>query len=1785
MKLPTRLATALGIVVALTASTLAVPTAAVAAPNGAFTSVEFTKVADGYSLTNNPVDDSADNGIVAVRDFVGFRIQGNTSAAVSDATMTLSKPSCWVWESSVDENLNFNLDNGQTTGSVAHPDADTIVVTWSQAPSGTVLSQPFRAKAGEGCADGATWTPELVITDASGSYTQSLDPITVRSVASADIAIQAVGQASLEPNRWFGGGATEWGGTGGAGPALVQRWDVSLRPDSVAKTGYADPAGNISFTVAYSGPRSAFELPRAGSGGPNVQGSGCWVYVSPSATNNSQFYPSSSAQTVTITMKKSPACEAMLADNGNKLVIYSFTPQKVLEDNYGCSANLQATVAPTAGWQDQHGRSIADSDPSNNTASVPLTCQTVVYDSNWGSAYFTPKVADADLAAAYPENSTGHPIVAAAAQNEWSKLSSGTGNAAGYIGAGGTFTSESGLSPSAPKLSNLTNYHLWNPAVQQIDLAHFDQAVLGAMRPASSAPASRTLDPASYTKTCTTGYNGSNAADVATMNWVACDTLDPATISGIRFFRAGVFNGENFNTNFPASKLMFSQVPMKVVGNVGEVLPTRTIWQAAELARETSFDVSAQIIGNVLRIGKSAQESQVMPEGTIHYTLKPTVSTPAGVFLPGEVNSLTVVDQLDVGVQSVDLSDLDPFWTVSQQAADFGPDGVPYTADDVRGVVLTFTPAGAVSSDDVLPEIHYTATMGILLPPQAAPYSATVKNTAVVSADGMDPEVAANVNPKRHSASASVLAGTPEAAFFSKQLISDPIIEVEDEPAAWRVQWVNYNNYDLGQGTFVDVFPYQNDPRGSDFHGTLKLASLERIGSALQPGTQVQLSNADPASIGVAPANGANWQTIDPADPTTWPQNPSAIRVIIPNVEASTQGYGAIDLHFAAEGHRKNDVYHNDSSGLVYDPVQDRIISLGVRDADPVRVIASSIAGVAWVDKNADGIRQSDEALLPQVKVHLYRDGDTSTPFRTVTTDANGAYRFTQLHSSDYQVVFDVAQLKSMGYRLTEQKAGNDSTIDSDAQVDTGEVDQLTLPKENDVQHLDVGLIAIGLQAEISADASLTRSYAWSIDKRAVNEDSLTIDPASGAAQIDYEVVVTEGAASDSNAQLHGEVTVTNPSADKSYTFTATVSADGSGLVCVVANGQDRTIAASQTLVLQYSCTGAPGDDLDRTLSVRVAATDLDPVTGQPVEPATATTEVDYQLHEVDRTINVADAAVIAGNNQAVRDLGPYNWSAEGTEHLEQYSSQVTVPAGECLAVSNTATIAETQQSDAVALQICRPVDLEISKNVLTSMQRSYGWTISKRLTNPGVQLDDQGEATLNYEVVTTEGAADDAAWSMSGSVTVTNPNTYKSVDASLEDTADIGGGVLCTFAGGNTVTLGAGETRDFPYTCSFASEPAYTGVNTAVVTWTSDLPGTDQALVSAKSASGTADIQEADWQLTEFMKTVHVTDLVKVGGVAGADRSFGPYTWSAAGTEHTEAYAVDVKVPAGQCLAVDNAATLVETGGNAATQHLLCNEVPLVLNDAANASLLRDYGWSINKQLKNREAIANDRSPEQVNAEYSIVVTEGEMRETGYSLTGKLTLNNPNSFRSFIVSLENEIDISGLSCQLDRSTNIVVPAKGSTVVNYRCDGDPNGVLSGLHTVKVSGQNLSGFSHEQAITYTPRDINRTVQVTDDRYSFDPVWQIQWSAAGTEHRRDYSLGVQTKAGSCQSFTNTAQLSSGASSHTSVDICAPSKGSGGWLSNTGSNPGPMLAIAALLLAASLCFLAARNRRRQS
>ena len=110
---------------------------------------------------------------------------------------------------------------------------------------------------------------------------------------------------------------------------------------------------------------------------------------------------------------------------------------------------------------------------------------------------------------------------------------------------------------------------------------------------------------------------------------------------------------------------------------------------------------------------------------------------------------------------------------------------------------------------------------------------------------------------------------------------------------------------------------------------------------------------------------------------------------------------------------------------------------------------------MAWLDDNANGIREDGEKLLKGVTVTLYRTKESKyvpagssaafgignnrivypsldvfvKPVRSTATDENGYYHFDNLEDGPYLVEFGNIDK----YYLTVIDAGNDDTIDSDA--------------------------------------------------------------------------------------------------------------------------------------------------------------------------------------------------------------------------------------------------------------------------------------------------------------------------------------------------------------------------------------------------------------------------------------------------------------------------------------------------------------------------------------------------------------------------------------------------------------------------------------------------------------------------------------------------------------------------------------------------------------------------------
>ncbi len=123
----------------------------------------------------------------------------------------------------------------------------------------------------------------------------------------------------------------------------------------------------------------------------------------------------------------------------------------------------------------------------------------------------------------------------------------------------------------------------------------------------------------------------------------------------------------------------------------------------------------------------------------------------------------------------------------------------------------------------------------------------------------------------------------------------------------------------------------------------------------------------------------------------------------------------------------------------------------GVDDVDAGLVLPSTIRGVAFDDRDADGIRDTGEPSLEDIVVRLVRpDGSIVA---STNTSADGSYSFSNVTPGDYFVRFETRD----GYTFTLKDRGGDDTEDSDVDPSNGQTDLINLDSGETESNIDSG--------------------------------------------------------------------------------------------------------------------------------------------------------------------------------------------------------------------------------------------------------------------------------------------------------------------------------------------------------------------------------------------------------------------------------------------------------------------------------------------------------------------------------------------------------------------------------------------------------------------------------------------------------------------------------------------------------------------------------------------------------
>lgn len=476
-----------------------------------------------------------------------------------------------------------------------------------------------------------------------------------------------------------------------------------------------------------------------------------------------------------------------------------------------------------------------------------------------------------------------------------------------------------------------------------------------------------------------------------------------------------------------------------------------------------------------------------------------------------------------------------------------------------------------------------------------------------------------------------------------------------------------------------------------------------------------------------------------------------------------------------------------------------------------------------------------------------------------------------------------------------------------------------------DLTDTAVATVCVGGNLTISKNVvtSLKRSFAYAIDKQA-SSSTVNVDPVTGRATVGYNVVVTEGAATDSEWLMSGKITVTNPN-NQPVTLTSITDKYGT-TTCSVVEG-DKVIPAENyeqdgiqgQRVFDYTCSFGnvkPPYDAANVAEIkwnRTALASSTDTASYSVQMTPSLWEgvdvvgdnVTSTMTKVNPTVTIVDNKTVAGQSVT---LGTVTWSQAGKQHTFTYSLQLQGSAGRCIPYTNTARISETGQSDSAAVTVCWPVNPTVSKTATGTYDRTYLWAIDKEADQTSVETDGENGTEVNYTVTATPDGYVDDGWSMSGTITVSNPNDYQWMTVDIADVPNIGGGATCTVVNGDDVAVPAGTlvngqivpgtaTRD--YTCTIPLQPLYTGgTNTATITW-----------AGGSASSGALPVVFAVDEETD--------DVVKVVDdktVEGDEVELGDATWNDGDEPTVFTYSLDLEAPANECVDYVNTAEILET-------------------------------------------------------------------------------------------------------------------------------------------------------------------------------------------------------------------------------------------------------------------------------
>lgn len=332
--------------------------------------------------------------------------------------------------------------------------------------------------------------------------------------------------------------------------------------------------------------------------------------------------------------------------------------------------------------------------------------------------------------------------------------------------------------------------------------------------------------------------------------------------------------------------------------------------------------------------------------------------------------------------------------------ADFGPDGLPGTDDDVSDWIVEFedakplvgkgTGSHAIIRTDTPNDANILGTL-----PGYIPQGQKLD----VSMEYINPEELPADDRSNNYKEGQITVAAASTVTQSKWVLTPR--EMVGETIGWGIAWSNGSQTAQGPAQFVDILPYNGDGRGTEISGQLSDVQFHLLD--VDEDVRIEVTDADPRTINADSVKDGTIKFVHLEDQDALEGEVTAFRITEDSIAPGAMGH--IEVTASTEWLAEDDRISNNLGEATVTS-----LSLPVPQTVPVHTVlyTTVISGTVFYDTDKDGVMdESETGRITGSTVELVMIEEDGTEFiwgDAITTGEDGTYLFGEVPLGEYLV-------------------------------------------------------------------------------------------------------------------------------------------------------------------------------------------------------------------------------------------------------------------------------------------------------------------------------------------------------------------------------------------------------------------------------------------------------------------------------------------------------------------------------------------------------------------------------------------------------------------------------------------------------------------------------------------------------------------------------------------------------------------------------------------------------------